>query len=76
MDREHTRGRRAAQSVPRVCSRLHSSACDLVRHDCRRHGCNATRSDVHSLVLWAPYASGKQFMRESRAFSALRERAS
>ena len=33
----------------------------------------ATRRDVQSLVLWAPYASGKQFMREARAFSVLRD---
>ena len=33
----------------------------------------AERSDVESLVLWAPYASGKQFLREAKAFSALRD---
>ncbi len=33
----------------------------------------AGRSDVQSLVLWAPYASGRQFLREARAFAALRD---
>ena len=32
----------------------------------------ADRKDVESLILWAPYASGRQFLREAKVFGALR----